>query len=141
MGFFNKMFKQGQQYPELSGNSTAAEQLEAIRANLEKLAGDVSDRMEVVPTDERAYVFIGKPPKKFGIAWIEGGEVKSFKTLMEEHGISQQEIARVSDRLRDAYNRHHESEHYQMMIANREIVVTPSSLLENDVREILTSLH
>lgn len=141
MGFFGNMFKRGEDLPELSGDSIAAGQLEAIRANLEKLAGDVSERMEVIPTDEGAYVFIGKPPKRFGIAWIENGEINSIKTLMEEHGVSQQEIMRISDRLRDVYARHHASEHYQMMIAQREIVVTPDASLGEDVRDVLHSLH
>lgn len=141
MGFFGKIFDKGPQYPELSGDSAAAAKLAAIHASLEQLARDVSDPMEVVPTDDGAYVFIGKPPKKFGIAWIEGDEIKSFKTLMEEHGMSAQAVSKVSDELRDVYVRHHETEHFQATIANREIVVTPDAALEKDVREILSKLH
>ena len=140
MGLFGKMFSQ-EKYPDLAGNSTAATRLAAIRGDLEKLVKDISDPMEVVPTDDGAYVFIGKPPKKFGIAWIEGGEVKSFKTLMEEHGMTGQDVAKVSDELRDVYVKHHDAEHYRASIANRDIVVTPSTPLENDVREILSRLH
>ena len=141
MGLFGKMFGQQPQYPELAGNSTAAGRLAAIRSNLETLAQDVHDPMEVVPTDDGAYVFIGKPPKKFGIAWIEGGEVKSFKTLMEEHGMTSQQAVKVSDQLREVYVRHHDTEHYRTKIADRDVVVTPSESLEHEVREILSSLH
>jgi len=141
MGIFGKMFGSEPQYPDLAGNSTAAGQLEAIRSNLEKLAQDIHDPMEVVPTDDGAYVFIGKPPKKFGIAWIEGGEVKSFKTLMEEHGMSGQEVAKISEELREVYVRHHDTEHFRTKIADRDVVVTPSEPLENDVREILSRTH
>lgn len=142
MGLFGKMFGQDKQYPELAGNSAAASRLAAIRGDLEKLVKDISDPMEVIPTDEGAYVFIGKPPKRFGIAWIEGGEVKSFQTLMKEHGMTGQEVAKVSDELRDVYVKHHEgTEHYRASIANRDIVVTPSAPLEHDVREILSRLH
>lgn len=140
MGLFGKMFSQ-EKYPDLAGNSAAASRLAAIRGDLEKLVKDISDPMEVVPTDDGAYVFIGKPPKKFGIAWIEGGEVKSFKTLMEEHGMTGQDVAKVSDELRDVYVKHHDTEHYSATIANRDIVVTPSTPLEHDVREILSRLH
>jgi hypothetical protein len=141
MGFFSKMFGPDQQYPDLAGDSAAAGQLAAIRSNLEQLAREVHDPMEVVPTDHGAYVFIGKPPKKFGIAWIEGGEVKSFKTLMDEHGVSGAEVAKVSDELRDVYARHHETDHYRTTIADREIVVTPDTGLEQEVREVLAKLH
>ncbi len=137
MGFFTKK----PQHPDLAEDSMAAERIAAISANLEKLARDVRDPMEVVPTDDGAYVFIGKPPKKFGVAWIEGGEIKSFKTLMEEHGMSSQEVVKISDKLRDIYVRHHDCEHYCAKIADRDIVVTPSEPLENEVREVLTNLH
>lgn len=141
MGFMDKMFGKNPQYPDLAGDSTAAAQLAAIKSNLEKLAKDVHDPMEVVPCDNGAYVFIGKPPKKFGIAWIEGDNIKSFKTLMEEHGVTAQKVAKLSDDLREVYLRHHDTEHYHTKIANRDIVVTPSEPLEQDVRKVLTSLH
>ena len=141
MGIFGKMFGSEPQYPDLSGDSAAAGKLEAIRSNLEQLAKEINDPLEVIPTDEGAYVFIGKPPKKFGIAWIEEGEVKSFKTLMEEHGMTAQEINKLSDELREIYTRHHDTEHFKTRIADREIVVTPSEPLESDVREILSRTH
>lgn len=141
MGFFGKMFGSSPDYPELGPETAAAARLEAIRGNLEKLARDVSDPMEVVPSDEGAYVFIGKPPKRFGIAWIEGDEVKSFKTLMEEHGVSGTEVAKVSDELREVYQRHQEENRYLTKIADRDIVVTPSDGLEHEVRDLLSRLH
>jgi len=141
MGLFGKFFGQEPQYPNLAGDSSAAGKLAAIHSSLEQLAREVNDPMEVIPTDEGAYVFIGKPPKKFGIAWIEEGEVKSFKTMMEEHGVSGTQVAKISDELRDIYARHQETEHYCATIADREIVVTPDSGLEQDVREVLAKLN
>lgn len=141
MGFFGKMFGQQPQYPELSGDHSAAQRLAAIEANLEQLTRDVHDPMEVVPAEDGAYVFIGKPPKRFGIAWIKGGEIESFKTMMEKHGMTAQEVARVSDELRVVYERHHDTEHFHAKIGDRDIVVTPCEPLEHDVREILTHLH
>jgi hypothetical protein len=141
MGFFDKLFGQQEQYPELAGDHTAARRLAAIRGNLEELSREVSDPMEVLPTDDGAYVFIGKPPKRFGIAWIEGGEIKSFKTLVAEHGMSAREITAISDKLREVYVRHHDAEHFSAKVAEVEIVVTPSEPMAQDVREILTSLN
>ncbi len=141
MGFFGKMFGGGTDYPELASDTAAAARIEAIRANLEELARDVSDPLEVVPSEAGAYVFIGKPPKRFGIAWIEGNEVKSFKSLMEEHGVSGAAVAKVSDELREVYQRHQDESRYHAKVADRDVVVTPSDGLENEVRDILSRLH
>ncbi len=141
MGMFGKMFGQHEQYPELSGDHAAARKLAAIQSNLEELTQKVSEPMEVIPSDDGAYVFIGKPPKSFGVAWIEGGVVKSFKTLMEEHGMTGPEVNALSDELRDVYIRHHDTEHYHTKISNKDIVVTPCEPMENEVRAILSRMH
>ena len=141
MGVFGKMFGQQEQYPELSGDHAAARKLAAIQSSLEELTQKVSEPIEVIPADDGAYVFIGKPPKKFGVAWIEGGVVKSFKTLMEEHGMTAKEINALSDELREVYVRYHDSEHYHTKVADKDIIVTPSEPLEHEVREILSRTH
>jgi len=141
MGLFSKMFGSSPQYPQLGPDTRAAGRLEAIRGNLEELAKDISDPLEVIPADGGAYVFIGKPPKKFGVAWIEGDEVKSFKSMMAEHNVTAQTLNRVSDELRDAYQRHQQTERYQTTIGQRDIVVTPSTSLEQEVRNILSSMQ
>ena len=141
MGLFSKMFGGEPEYPELGADTAAAGRLQAIRANLEDLARDVSDPLEVVPGSDGAYVFIGKPPKKFGIAWIEGNEVKSFKSMMAEHNVTVQTLNRVSDELREAYERHQQEARFRTTVANRAIVVTPSEPLEQEVRQILASMH
>jgi uncharacterized protein YoaH (UPF0181 family) len=141
MGFFGKMFGGGPDYPELAANTEAAARLEAIRGNLEKLARDVTDPLEVIPSEAGAYVFIGKPPKRFGIAWIEGNEVKSFKSLMAEHGVSGEAVAKVSDELREIYQRHQDENRFHAKVAERDVVVTPSEGLEHEVRDILSRLH
>ncbi len=141
MGFFDKIFGSEPQYPELAADTTAAARIEAIRQNLEELARDVSDPLEVVPGEEGAYVFIGKPPKRFGIAWIEDNRVKSFKSLMAEHGVSGEAVAKVSEELREIYQRHQNENRYHAKVANRDVVVTPSDPLEHEVREVLSRLQ
>ena len=141
MGFFDKVFGKQPEYPELSEESTAAKQLKAVSSDLEQLAKDVKDPLEVIPGENGAYVFIGHPPKKFGIAWIEENRVKSFKTLMEEQGLTAQQVAKLSDALREIYLRHQDVEHFQTTIAARDVIITPSKPLENDVREVLTRLQ
>jgi len=141
MGFLSKILGGTPDYPQLQPDMSAAQQLKAVRTNLEELAKEVKEPMEVVPGESSAYVFIGKPPKRFGIAWIENDQIKSFKSVVAEQGVSQQMLNKVSDDLREAYKRHDDATRYQTKVGEREITVTPSEALKDEVRSILTSLH
>ena len=56
MGFFSKKID----YPELAADNPAAAQLQEVEQPLRDLMQQVSDPLEVVPSDDCAYVFIGK---------------------------------------------------------------------------------
>ena len=84
MGFIGKLFGGGKKYPTLAPDTSAAKNLESMRDTLEKLTEKVNDPMEVIPADDSAFVFIGNPPKNFGMAWVEEGEVHNFKTLSDK---------------------------------------------------------
>ena len=141
MGFLSKILGGTPDYPQLQPEMPAAQQLKAVSANLKQLAGEVSEPMEVVPGESSAYVFIGKPPKRFGIAWIEDDQIKSFKSVVSEQKVSQQMLNKVSDELREAYKRHDDVSRYQTKVGDREIVVTPSETLKDEVHTILTRLN
>ena len=63
------------------------------------------DKLELVPGERAIYVFIGRPPDAFGIAWLEHGEEHNFKRLMKEKGLSEGEVRTRSEELRTAYVR------------------------------------
>ena len=85
MGFLSKILGGDKKdYPVLESSNPIAQRIEHFRGDLENLAKEVSDPMEVIPTDSTAYVFLGKPPKRFGIAWIRDGKISNFKTLSTE---------------------------------------------------------
>ena len=101
MGILEKFFSGKHDYPSLDSSAPAAKQLEAVRPPLEKLADETKDPLEVVPAEDSVYVFIGKPPKKFGIAWIEDGEkIVNFKSLVDEKGLSPTRLENLSEELR-----------------------------------------
>jgi len=133
MGILGKFFGGKHDYPSLNSSDPAAKQLESVRPPLEKLAGETKDPLEVVPAEDSVYIFIGKPPKKFGIAWIEDGtNVVNFKSLVDEKGLSPASIQNVSEELRKAYIAHQDRPRYVTTISDREVVVIPSkSLLSN----------
>lgn len=136
MGFLDKLFG-GVKYPELDQTSSAAKKLDGVRGSLEELTEKVKDPMEVVPTENSAYVFIGNPPKNFGMAWIEGGKVKNFKTLSEEKGVEQKQLVNIVDALAEVYQQNEGVDRFSTTIGGRTITVTPSQDLASEVQQII----
>jgi hypothetical protein len=138
MGFLRKLFGEKQDYPPLDSSAPAATQLESVRTPLEKLTEETNDPLEVVPGEDTAYVFVGKPPKKFGIAWIEdGNKIVNLKSLVDEKGLSPTSIQRISEELKSTYTEHQHKPRYRMRIGDRDVVVTPSESLLNDLKGVV----
>ena len=137
MGFLGKLFGFESKYPNLAPDTNAAKKLELMKGPLEELTKKVTDTMEVVPADDSAYVFIGKPPKNFGMAWIEKGKVYTFKTLAEEKAVPQQQITKMVDALADAYKRSDSESRYSAELGDKIVTVTPSQNLAREVKDII----
>jgi len=133
MGLFSKKLN----YPELDSDHPVAGQVQVVEGPLKDLMGQVSDPLEVVPSDDHAYVFIGKPPKKFGVAMIEEGKVQSFIAAAKEKGLDQAKIQSLNEQLRDAYMHNVDAQRYKTNVAGKEIVVTPCTQLHQEVRQIM----
>ena len=137
MSFFSKLFGKNPDYPPLDEGSAAAKQLAAVQEPLQKLADEVSDPLEIIPSEGTAYVFVGKPPKKFGLAWIHDGEVSNFKTLVEEKGLEPNALRGIVEELTEAYEQSSEAKRYVTKIGKKPLVVTPNPELEKTVHEIM----
>ena len=135
--FFNKIFGKEADYPELETSSPFAERIDQFRSGLETLAKDVDEPIEVIPAEDTAYVFIGKPPKKFGMAWIKDGKISNFKTLAQEQGASELKLQVMSEKLRSAYENCDTASRFSTTIADHKIVVTKAASLEQDLRKII----
>ena len=136
MGFFSKKLN----YPELDSDTPVAGQLHEMEEPLKTLMGQVSDPLEVIPADDHAFVFIGKPPKKFGVAKIEEGAVQSFVAAAKEKGLDQARIQLLNEQLRDAYVHNLDAQRYKTSVAGKEVVVTPCPELDQEVKQILSSM-
>jgi hypothetical protein len=136
MGFFSKKLN----YPELDSETPAAEQVHEFEGQLQDLMSKVSDTLEVIPAQDHAYVFIGKPPKKFGVAMIEDGAVQSFIAAAKEKGLDPAKIQMLNDQLREAYLHNMDAQRFKTSVAGKEVVVTPCLQLDQEVREILGSI-
>jgi hypothetical protein len=138
MGILGKLFSSKHDYPPLDSSTPAAMQLESVRPPLEKLAAETNDPLEVVPAQDSVYVFIGNPPKKFGIAWIEDGDkIVNFKSLVDKKGLSPDSLQNLSEKLRKAYIAHQDIPRYVTKISDREVVVIPSTSLLNNVKGVV----
>lgn len=137
MGILGKFFGGGKDYPPLDESSPTAAYVQEVRNQLDSLAHEVPDPLEVIPARDSAYVFIGKPPKKFGVAWIQDGKVNNFKTLADEKGISPMKLQILSEKIREAYIRNESEPRFSAKIADRDVVVTPSESLHGELREII----
>lgn len=137
MGFFNKLFGGQKEYPPLDAQSPATRCLRQTQDALASLASQAKDSLEVVPAEGQTSVFIGKPPKRFGLAWIEGDEVKNLKHLMQDHGLTAAQMTQLVEQLRTAYEHSEAEQRYQATVAGLDLVVTPSEQLGHEVKDIL----
>ena len=137
MSLFGNLFSSKPDYPAIDPSSTAASRIAEVKTQLGELAGQVKDPLEVIPTKHAAYVFIGKPPKRFGLAWIHDGKISGLNTLVEEHGLKPLEVEKVVDQLREAYERNADVNRFCTTVQGRDVVVTPSARLEKEVHEII----
>jgi len=138
MGFMDKLFGSSKEYPPLNRDDPAAQKIDILRQPVEKFVLEINDPLEVVPDDETAFFFIGKPPKKFGVAWVgKDGKVVNFKSLVEEKGLSMISLERLSDRLKQIYIQHQDEPRYSMKISDKNVVITPSETLKNDIRKVI----
>ncbi|MGB3648159.1 MAG: hypothetical protein WA992_06430, partial [Desulfobulbales bacterium] len=104
----------------------------------EKLVSEIKDPIEVVPGNETAFFFIGKPPKKFGVAWVgKDGKIVNFKSLVEEKGLSIISLEKLSDRLKSVYIQHQEEPRFSTIINEKQVVVTPSETLKSDIKKVI----
>ena len=141
MSLFGNLFSgRTPDYPPLDHNSRAGKKVAEVEDEILELMRKVSEPLEVVPSDHAAYVFIGKPPKKFGLAWIHDGKVSGLNTLIEEHGVTPAEVEKALDQLREAYARHHDAAHFTTTIDEKNIVVTASDALEHEVHDIIDGI-
>ena len=137
MSLFGNLFSSKPDYPAIDPSSTAALRIAEVKNQLGELAGQVKDPLEVVPTEHAAYVFIGKPPKRFGLAWIHDGKISGLNTLVEEHGLKPLEVEKLLEQLREAYERNADVSRFCASVQDRDVVVTPSAKLEKEVHEII----
>ena len=138
MGILNKLFGSKQpDYPALNPESEAGRLAHEVKPVLDKLADDLGDRMEVVPSTETTYVFCGRPPNAFGLVWIHNGQTENLKNVVEREKMSLPKATALIERLAIAYDHSQDAERYTMDVSGNTVIVTPSKALHDEVEEIV----
>lgn len=139
MGFLSKIFGGGKEYPLLDPASAGAGRIEKFRPQLEAFVNKIDDRLEIVPYNDAVYVFIGKPPGMFGIAWFLLGDPSehNLKTLMQKKGLPQRKINVLTEKLRTAYAENEQEPRHSATVGSKKVIVTPSDAFSEKVHHIL----
>ncbi|PLX46008.1 MAG: hypothetical protein C0609_01725 [Deltaproteobacteria bacterium] len=139
MGFLDRLFGEPQ-YPELDPSSDTAQRLDKLGEPIKTLAHDVRDKLEVVMGDSGTFVFVGKPPKQFGLMWLEDGKLVNFKEYAEKKELSSKELNQLIERMKAAYTRHIDEERFSTTLEDREVIVHPSGQFEHEMERIIDSV-
>ena len=142
MGMFDKWFGGKQDFPPLPADNEAMARLNEVKAQLEELAKKGNDPLEVDPAEQESYLYLGRPPKRFGIAWIHDGKVDGLKELVDESQLSQAEVQKMIRALGAAYEHASDAPRYSAELAGKKVVVIPSRGLGREVHAIMdTAIH
>ena len=139
MGFMDRFFG-GPKYPELDPSSDTAHRLEKLGDPLKSLAHDINDKLEVVMGESGTFVFVGKPPKEFGVMWIEDGKMRNFKDFAEQNHLDSKKLNALIERMKLSYTRHSDEERFSTKVADKEIVIHPSDHFEREMEKIIGSV-
>lgn len=140
MGLLSKIFSHTPDYPALDQNSPEAAQLNKHRSEIEPIVTDVKEQVEVVLSEAGFYVLIGNPPNNFGFEWMDGGELKNFKTLIEGKRVNPIRMERMIDRLSDAYKESKNAPRFMAEVGENPVVVTKSDALAKALRKEVDEL-
>jgi hypothetical protein len=141
MGLFGKLFGKEQELPALDPAGPASVRLGKFKSELEAFVAKMNDRLEFVPADNAIYVFIGKPPGMFGMAWFHDGKEHNFKTMAKDKGVSQKKLQNMSLQLGEVYAKYMEEPKFSATIAGKSVIVHPSEGLLKDVVQIIHVLE
>ena len=138
MGFFGKLFGTEKELPPLDPGTPGSQRIERQRAVLEPWAAKLHDPLEVVPGERAVYVFIGRPPDRFGIAWFEADGVEhNLKTLAQRRKFTVRQMNELSAHLRKAYERSQQAPRFSLSLGQRKAKVILSPELEKDLLGII----
>ena len=142
MGFLNKLRGKADDLPVLDPDIPEHGIMEGFRKHVKVLLENVEDSIEVLPYNDKAYVFIGKPPKKFGFMWIDDKYINNLKGVVKEKGLSTADLGRISEDIRNVYlNNSDMIKKYSWNVDNAQVVAISSDSLGKGLQTIVEGIQ
>lgn len=132
MGLFDGLMKA--KYPALPEDAAAARAI-AAKPEFEAFAKSANDKMEVVPGTEALYVYVGNPPKAFGLVWFEDGARLDVRSLLGDGSLAPEPAAALTRRIREIYESYGEAARFEHRVGGHRLTVTPSDEMYRELRE------
>lgn len=136
MGLLGDMF--GPKHPALDPSSDAAKRIADHGQALETFASSANDRMEAIPGDGPVYVFVGKPPKAFGLVWFDDAGRHDVRSMMERMAMTREAASQLVQELPAIYTRYADVERFSHKIGSKNVIVTPSQAFHAELHEAVT---
>lgn len=133
MGILDGLF--GPKHPPLPETNPAVLRLGDAGEEFEAFVAKANDKLEVVTGDGPLYLFVGRPPKAFGVVWFEGGERHAVRSMMEAGTLSAQAAGQLARAFGDIYSSHSTDERYSYTIAGQAVTVAPSPEFHNELSQ------
>lgn len=137
MGFLDGVLGKKESLPELDPASPAAQIIARHEQSLQELAKKARSRIEAIPTEDSLYVYVGKPPKTFGVVWYKDGEEHNFMSFMKQHGLSPARVEQLSEELRTIYAAHQDEPRYAYSVKGENVVVAPVPSLAGKIERVI----
>jgi len=132
MGLFGGMF--GPKHPELDPQSGATRQIADQGQTFASFVSSANDRMEAVPGDGSLFVFVGKPPKAFGLVWFDGEGRHDVRSMMENKAMTRDSASQLVHDLPTIYARYSAEERFVHKVGSKSVIVTPSAAFHADLQ-------
>ena len=125
MGMFDSFF--GPKHPPLPEDDPAAKRIVDSGDAFVTFVASAHDTIEVLPGEGPLYVFVGKPPKAFGIVWFEAGKQFDVRSLTAAGVLASGAGPRLANELGVIYTRHTGHERFAFKVGGHAVTVTPAS--------------
>jgi len=140
MGFLDRLFGgSAPQHPPVEPGTPLAARLDTFSGELEQLVGNVRDAIEAVPERDALFVFVGHPPKGFGVVRYGADGEANLIQVMREAKLPPMRVQEVSDQARRAYVAHQEAPRFALQVGKRAITVIDSEPLGAKLDEVFAA--
>lgn len=141
MGFLGKLMGKADNLPSINPDVPEHRMMESFKKHIKVLLENVEDPIEVLPYEDKAYVFVGKPPKQFGFMWMDDKYINNLKGVVKEKGMSMADLGRISEDIRTVYTNNRDMlKKYSWKVDNAQVIIISSDTLGQGLKRIVDGI-